>query len=60
MIKSCDEALRTITSIDMIMAAKYTQLKLILMLRHERFGCDLNYVMVASAPDICRAIRDLD
>lgn len=41
--KSCEDALKVITEIDLIMPAKYTLLKLTLLMRKERFGCDLNF-----------------
>ncbi len=59
-IKSCDEALRSITQIDLIIPAKYILLKLTLMLNKERFGCDISIALIQNANDLSRFIRDID
>lgn len=52
--------MKVITQIDLIMPAKYTMLKLTLLMRKERFGCDLNFQLQQPAADLTRSIRDLD
>lgn len=59
-IKSCEEALRNITDASMILEAKFVLLKLTLMIKKERFGCDLCYPIIQSASEVARTIRDID
>lgn len=59
-IKSCENAFSSITFPEFVLPARFLQLKLILLVKYERFGCELSYKPRKEASEIANVIKKGD